>query len=61
MIKSSIDKATGFEKRFEKIGTVVYDNSTAASKAVAKAISDLIRVSNWFLSKRFVCRIGAFA
>ena len=44
MIKSSIDKATGFEKRFEKIGTVVYDNSTAASKAVAKEIADLIRV-----------------
>ena len=25
MLKSSIDKATGFEKRFEKIGTVVYE------------------------------------
>ena len=44
MLNSSIDKATGFEKRFEKIGTVVYENSTLASKDVAKEISDLIRV-----------------
>jgi len=44
MLKSSIDKATGFEKRFEKIGTVVYENSTEASKAVAKEIADLIKV-----------------
>ena len=39
MFKSTIDKATGFEKRFENIGTVVFKNSTAASKAVAKAIN----------------------
>ena len=44
MLKSNIDKATGFEKRFEKIGTVVYENSSTASKAVAKEIADLIRV-----------------
>jgi glucosamine-6-phosphate deaminase len=44
MLNSSIDKATGFEKRFENIGTVVYENSAAASKAVAKEISDLIKV-----------------
>lgn len=44
MLKSHIDKATGFEKRFEKIGTVVYENSTLGSKDVAKEISDLIRV-----------------
>ena len=44
MLKSSIDKATGFEKRFENIGTVVYENSTTASKAVAQEIADLIRV-----------------
>ena len=44
MLKSSIDKATGFEKRFENIGTVVYPDSTAASKAVAKEIADLISV-----------------
>jgi glucosamine-6-phosphate deaminase len=44
MLKSSIDKATGFEKRFENIGTVVFENSTTASKAVAKEIADLIKV-----------------
>tara|TARA_B110000879_G_scaffold95387_1_gene130295 strand:+ start:464 stop:2392 length:1929 start_codon:yes stop_codon:yes gene_type:complete len=44
MLKSSIDKATGFEKRFENIGTIVYENSTTASKDVAKEIADLIRV-----------------
>ena len=44
MLKSSIDKATGFEKRFENIGTVVYKNSTTASIDVAKEIADLIRV-----------------
>ena len=55
MIKSSIDKATGFEKRFEKIGTVVYDNSTAASKAVAKEISDLIRVKQ---TQKQACILG---
>ena len=44
MLKSNIDKATGFEKRFENIETVVYDNSNSASKAVAKEIADLIRV-----------------
>ena len=44
MLKSKIDKATGFEKRFENIGTVVYENSTTASKAVAKEMADLIRV-----------------
>ena len=44
MLNSSIDKATGFEKRFENIGTIVYENSAAASQAVAREISDLIRV-----------------
>jgi len=44
MLKSSIDKATGFEKRFENIGTVVFENSTIASQAVAKEMADLIRV-----------------
>ncbi|PKQ44183.1 glucosamine-6-phosphate deaminase [Confluentibacter flavum] len=44
MLKSSIDKATGFEKRFENIGTIVFENSTMASKAVAKEIANLIRV-----------------
>ena len=44
MLKSLIDKATGFEKRFENAGTVVYNDSVAASKAVAKEIADLITV-----------------
>ncbi|MFV8327555.1 glucosamine-6-phosphate deaminase [Flavobacterium sp. ZS1P14] len=43
MLKSSIDKATGFEKRFENIGTVVFKNSTAASQAVAQQIATLIK------------------
>lgn len=43
MLKSSIDKATGFEKRFENVGTVVFENSTLASKAVAREIADLIK------------------
>jgi glucosamine-6-phosphate deaminase len=44
MLKSNIDKSTSFEKRFENIETVVYDNSTSASKAVAKEIAALINV-----------------
>jgi glucosamine-6-phosphate deaminase len=44
MIKSSVDKATGFEKRFENIGTSVFENSTTASKVVAKEIANLISV-----------------
>lgn len=43
MLKSSIDKATSFEKRFENIGTVVYENSVVASKSVAQEIAALIR------------------
>ncbi|MFV0541210.1 MAG: glucosamine-6-phosphate deaminase [Aestuariibaculum sp.] len=44
MLKSNIDKATGFEKRFENVGTIVFEDSMVASKAVAKEIADLIRV-----------------
>jgi len=55
MLKSAIDKATGFEKRFENIGTVVYENSTIASKAVAREIADLIRVKQ---SQRQPCILG---
>jgi glucosamine-6-phosphate deaminase len=44
MIKSSLDKATGFEKRFENIPTVVFDDSTLASKAVANEIANLIKL-----------------
>ena len=43
MLKSSIDKATSFEKRFENIGTLVYENSVVASKSVAQEIAGLIR------------------
>ena len=43
MLKSSIDKATGFEKRFENINTVIFENSTSASKIVAQEIASLIR------------------
>ncbi|MBC7845306.1 MAG: glucosamine-6-phosphate deaminase [Flavobacterium sp.] len=43
MLKSSIDKATSFEKRFENIGTVVFENSVVASKSVAQEIASLIR------------------
>jgi glucosamine-6-phosphate deaminase len=44
MLNSTIDKATGFEKRFENIGTIVYENSKEASKDIAQEIADLIRV-----------------
>jgi glucosamine-6-phosphate deaminase len=44
MLKSNIDKATNFEKRFENIQTVVFDNSTLASHAVANEIANLIKL-----------------
>ena len=43
MLKSKTDKATGFEKRFENINTVVFENSGEASKAVAQEIAALIQ------------------
>ena len=43
MIKSSTDKATGFEKRFENTNTVIFEDSQVASKAVALEIANLIR------------------
>nr|WP_315251136.1 glucosamine-6-phosphate deaminase [uncultured Flavobacterium sp.] len=55
MLKSEIDKATSFEKRFENIGTVVYENSAAGSKSVAKEIADLIREKQ---SKNELCILG---
>ncbi|MFB9054791.1 glucosamine-6-phosphate deaminase [Formosa undariae] len=55
MLNSKIDKATGFEKRFENIGTVVYENSTSGSKAVAKEIADLIKVKQ---SQKQPCILG---
>ena len=55
MLKSTIDKATGFEKRFENIGTIVYEDSTSASKAIAQEIADLIRVKQ---SQKQTCVLG---
>ncbi len=55
MIKSSADKATGFEKRFENVDTVVFEDSLAASKAVAKEISELIKQKQ---SKNENCILG---
>ncbi|KJD34738.1 glucosamine-6-phosphate deaminase [Tamlana nanhaiensis] len=43
MIKNSTDKATGFEKRFENVNTVVFNDSASASKSVAKAIAKCIQ------------------
>ncbi len=43
MLKSKTDKATGFEKRFENVGTVIFEDSVAASKAVAQEIAELIK------------------
>ncbi|WP_372938376.1 glucosamine-6-phosphate deaminase [Seonamhaeicola sp.] len=55
MLKSNIDKATGFEKRFENVGTIVFENSTEASKAVAQEIADLIKVKQ---SQKQPCILG---
>lgn len=44
MLKSNVDKSTGFEKRFENINTVVFENSTSASIAVAREIGSLIKL-----------------
>jgi glucosamine-6-phosphate deaminase len=43
MVKSSTDKATGFEKCFEYINTVIFEDSDTASKAVAREVARLIR------------------
>ncbi|WP_223548687.1 MULTISPECIES: glucosamine-6-phosphate deaminase [Aestuariivivens] len=43
MIKSSTDKATGFEKRFENINTVIFEDSKAAAVEVANEIATLIK------------------
>uniref|UniRef100_UPI0030F5E115 hypothetical protein n=1 Tax=Polaribacter atrinae TaxID=1333662 RepID=UPI0030F5E115 len=55
MLKSTIDKATGFEKRFENIGTIVYEDSTSAAKSIAQEIANLIRVKQ---SQRQPCILG---
>ena len=43
MIQSTTDKATGFEKRFENIGTHIFEDSSMASKAVAQEVATLIK------------------
>jgi len=43
MIKSEIDRATSFEKRFEQANTVIFESSEIASKAAAAKIAELIR------------------
>jgi glucosamine-6-phosphate deaminase len=55
MLKSSIDKATGFEKRFENVETVVYQDSVSGSKAVAKEIAELIKTKQ---SQKQPCVLG---
>jgi len=55
MLKSSIDKATSFEKRFENIGTVVYENSVIASKSAANEIAGLIREKQ---AQKQLCILG---
>ncbi|MEO8773633.1 MAG: glucosamine-6-phosphate deaminase, partial [Gelidibacter sp.] len=55
MLKSTLDKATGFEKRFENINTVMFEDSQVASKAVAKEIADLIKVKQ---SQKQPCILG---
>ncbi|WP_281336505.1 glucosamine-6-phosphate deaminase [Flavobacterium eburneipallidum] len=55
MLKSSIDKATSFEKRFENIGTVVFENPVLASKSVANEIAGLIKEKQ---AKKEWCVLG---
>ena len=55
MLKSNLDKATGFEKRFENINTVIFEDSQTASKAVAQEIAQLIRVKQ---SQKQTCVLG---
>ena len=55
MLKSIIDKATSFEKRFENIGTVVYQDSKSASNAIASEIASLIKVKQ---SQKQPCILG---
>jgi len=55
MLKSSIDKATDFEKRFENIDTIIFEDSSSASKEVAKEIANLIRVKQ---SQKQPCILG---
>ena len=43
MLKSKIDKATGFEKRFENINTVVFENSNGVMlRLTAEVLRNLL-------------------
>ena len=55
MLKSKIDKATDFEKRFENIDTIVFENSTEASKEVAQQIATVIKAKQ---DKNETCVLG---
>jgi len=55
MLKSNIDKSTSFEKRFENTGTIVFENSVLASKAIAQEIAALIKVKQ---SQKQPCILG---
>ena len=55
MIKSNTDKATGFEKRFENTGTIIFENSGDASKAVAQEVARLIKEKQ---DKKELCVLG---
>ena len=55
MLKSSFDRATGFEKRFERTETIVYEDSSGASKSVAQEIAALIKVKQ---SQKQPCILG---
>ncbi len=54
-MKSNLDKATDFEKRFENVDTVIFENSKKASKEVAKEIANLIKVKQ---SQKQPCILG---
>ena len=58
MLKSNIDKATAFEKRFENIDTLVFEDSISASKEVAKEIAALIKVKQ---AQKQPCVLGLTA
>ncbi|MFC5683663.1 glucosamine-6-phosphate deaminase [Flavobacterium sp. MAHUQ-51] len=55
MLKSNIDKATDFEKRFENINTIVFENSKEASKEVAMEIAQVIKAKQ---QKNELCVLG---
>ncbi len=52
MLKSKINKAAGFEKSFENIGSIVYGNSTSASKGIARETIyyNIIRLNSYHLT-----------